>query len=138
MKLKFQDKFYDIIDHNKCPSSEKQNQKCILRKSYFHQIQPTYVVIIWNLLLKTQPAAAHSYYFQSVTLARFVSSNFDSKSRTVNDKVKVFKFAFPGKFLQTNRNVRDLLPAFDQLANLQFIFGYSLQLIFCQYCRLFF
>ena len=42
------------------------------------------VVIIWNLLLKTQPAAAHSYYFQSVILARFVSSNFDSKSRTVN------------------------------------------------------
>ena len=40
MKLKFQDKFYNIIDHNKCPSSEKQNQKCILRKSYFHQIQP--------------------------------------------------------------------------------------------------
>ena len=41
------------------------------------------VVIIWNLLLKTQPAAAHSYYFQSVILAWFVSSNFDSKSRTV-------------------------------------------------------
>ena len=35
-----------------------------------------------------------------------------------------FKFAFPGKFLQTNRNVRDLplLPPFDQLANLQLIF----------------
>ena len=32
--------FSNIIDHNKCPSSEKENQKCILRKSYFHQIQP--------------------------------------------------------------------------------------------------
>ena len=44
VKLKFQGKFYDIIDHNKCPSSEKENQKCILRKSYFHQIQPSYIV----------------------------------------------------------------------------------------------
>ena len=35
----------------------------------------------------------------------------------------IFKFAFPGKFLQTNRNVRDLLlPGFDKLANLQLIF----------------
>ena len=46
MKLKFQDKFYNIIDHNKCPSSEKQNQKCILRKSYFHQIQPNNTIQI--------------------------------------------------------------------------------------------
>jgi len=40
--LKFQDKFYDIIVHNKCPSSEKDDEKCILRKSDFHQILPTY------------------------------------------------------------------------------------------------
>ena len=33
----------------------------------------------------------------------------------------VFKFSFPGKFLETNRNVTDLppLPPFDQLANCQ-------------------
>ena len=42
VKLKFQDKFYVIFDHNKCPSSEKEDEKCILRKSYFHQIQPRY------------------------------------------------------------------------------------------------
>ena len=55
--------------------------------------------------------------------------------------MSIFKFAFPGKFLQNNRNVRDLLlllPGFDKLTNLQLIFCYSLQLIFCQYCRLIF
>ena len=29
VKLIFQDKFYDIIDENKCCSSEKDNEKCI-------------------------------------------------------------------------------------------------------------
>ena len=44
----------------------------------------------------------------------------------------IFKFAFPGKFLQNNRNVRNLLllPGFDKLTNLQLIFCYSLQLNF--------
>ena len=42
VKLKFQDQFYDIFDHNKCPSSEKEDENCILRQSYFHQIQPSY------------------------------------------------------------------------------------------------
>jgi len=42
VKLKFRDKFYNIIDYNKCPSSEKEDEKCIFRKSYFHQIQPKY------------------------------------------------------------------------------------------------
>ena len=27
--MKFQDKFYNIIDHNKCPSGEKSAEKCI-------------------------------------------------------------------------------------------------------------
>ena len=40
--MKFQDKFYDIIDHNKCPSSEKSSEKCILRNSYFHHSEPNY------------------------------------------------------------------------------------------------
>ena len=40
--MKFQDKFYDIIDHNKCPSSEKSSEKCILRNSYFHHSEPRY------------------------------------------------------------------------------------------------
>ena len=40
VKLKLQDKFYAIFDHNKCPSSEKEDEKCNLRISYFHQIQP--------------------------------------------------------------------------------------------------
>ena len=35
VKLKFQDKFYDIFDHNKCPSSEKEDQKCILWNHIF-------------------------------------------------------------------------------------------------------
>ena len=46
VKLKFQDKFYDIIDHNKWPSSEKSNEKCILRKSNFHQILPSYDQVV--------------------------------------------------------------------------------------------
>merc|ERR1712218_12100 len=44
VKLKFRDKFYNIIDYNKCPSSEKEDEKCIFRKSYFHQIQPNYTL----------------------------------------------------------------------------------------------
>ena len=38
----------------------------------------------------------------------------------------IIKFAFPGKFLQTNRNVTDLLlllPGFDKLANLNLMIG---------------
>ena len=42
VKLKFQDKFYDIFDHNKCPPSETEDEKCIFRKSYFHRIQPNH------------------------------------------------------------------------------------------------
>ena len=42
VKLKFQDKFYDIFDHNKCLPSETEDEKCIFRKSYFHRIQPNY------------------------------------------------------------------------------------------------
>ena len=45
VKLKFQDKFYDIIDQNKCPSSEKEYEKCIFRLSYFHRIQPMYMTL---------------------------------------------------------------------------------------------
>ena len=42
VQLKFQVKFYDIIDHNKCPSSKKSAEKCILRKSFFHHSEPKY------------------------------------------------------------------------------------------------
>ena len=42
VKLKFQDNSYNRINNNKCPSSEKEDEVCILRNSYFHQIQPTY------------------------------------------------------------------------------------------------
>ena len=41
--MKFQDKFYDIIDHNKCPSSEKSYEKHLLRKSNFHHSEPNYI-----------------------------------------------------------------------------------------------
>ena len=40
--MKFQDKFYDVIDHNKYPSSEKSAEKCILMNSYFHHSEPNY------------------------------------------------------------------------------------------------
>ena len=51
-------------------------------------------------------------------------------SESVQDcgNLEIFKFAFPGKFLQTNRNVRDL-------PLLWLIFGYTQQLIFCQSCK---
>ena len=42
VKFKFQDNSYNRINNNKCLSSEKEDEVCILRKSYFHQIQPTY------------------------------------------------------------------------------------------------
>ena len=42
VKLEFRDKFYDIIEHYKCPSSEKLAEKCIFRKSYVHHSEPTY------------------------------------------------------------------------------------------------
>ena len=44
VQLKFQGKFYGIIDYNKCPSSEKSAEKCILRKSFFHHSEPRYWV----------------------------------------------------------------------------------------------
>ena len=57
VKLKFQDKFYVIFDHNKCPSSEKEDEKCNLRISYFHQIQPSHTefvfLFVWRSLLPT-------------------------------------------------------------------------------------
>ena len=31
-----------MSDHNKCPSSEKEPEKCIFRLSYFHRIEPNY------------------------------------------------------------------------------------------------
>ena len=46
VKLKFQDKFYDMIDHNKCPTSEKSAEKCILRNSYFHHSEPNHIYLI--------------------------------------------------------------------------------------------
>ena len=42
--MKFQCKFYNNNDHNKCPFSEKDDLKCKLRKSDFHQILPSYVI----------------------------------------------------------------------------------------------
>ena len=44
--MKFQDKFYDIFDHNKCPPSEIEDENCIFRKSYFHRIQPTHEALL--------------------------------------------------------------------------------------------
>ena len=49
--MKFQVKFYDIIDHNKCSSSEKSAEKCILRKSFFHHSEPTYDIFFIKLVL---------------------------------------------------------------------------------------
>ena len=48
VKLKFQCKFYNIFDHNKCPFSEKDDLKCILRKSDFHQILPNHDVFVFG------------------------------------------------------------------------------------------
>ena len=48
--MKFQVKFYDIIDHNKCPSSKKSAEKCILRKSFFHHSEPSHVPSPSNML----------------------------------------------------------------------------------------
>ena len=52
MKLKFQDKFSDMIDHNKCPFSEKSDEKCILRKSNFTKF---YLNIFYKSMSKHGP-----------------------------------------------------------------------------------
>ena len=66
-----------------------------------------------------------------------VVGNFISNRNKKN--ITIIKFAFPGKFLQTNRNVTDLLlPLLTNLAKLQIIFCYSLQLIFVNIVNLFF
>ena len=49
VKLKFQDNSYNRINNNKCPSSEKEDEVCILRNSYFHQIQPIHIPLILRL-----------------------------------------------------------------------------------------
>ena len=33
-----------MSDHNKCPFSKKEHEKCIFRLSYFHRIQPSYII----------------------------------------------------------------------------------------------
>ena len=42
-----------MSDHNKCPYSEKEHEKCIFRFSFFHRIQPRH----WGPL-KTLPRPA--------------------------------------------------------------------------------
>ena len=40
--MQFQNKFDDVSDHNKYPSSEKEDEECSYRISYFDGIKPTY------------------------------------------------------------------------------------------------
>ena len=42
-----------MSDHNKCPSSEKEHEKCIFRLSFFHRIQP---INTSNIYVFTIPA----------------------------------------------------------------------------------
>ena len=53
--MKFQDKFYDAIDHNKLPSTEKEDKKCVSIKLHFHQILPNYDTMLnWCYILWLQ------------------------------------------------------------------------------------
>ena len=36
-----------MSDHNKCPSSEKEHEKCIFRLSYFHRIEPNDMLFVY-------------------------------------------------------------------------------------------
>ena len=45
-----QNMIFCMYDHKKCPSSEKEHEKYILRKSYFHGIQPKHTVVLTLLL----------------------------------------------------------------------------------------
>ena len=38
-----------MSDHNKCPSSEKEHEKCIFRLSYFHRIQPNHEGLLLDI-----------------------------------------------------------------------------------------
>ena len=62
VKLKFQDKFYNIIDYNKYPSSEKEDEKGIFRKSYFHQIQPNHEYSILQFYLPKYILSSQHFY----------------------------------------------------------------------------
>ena len=63
--MKFQDKFYDIIDHNKCPSSEKSDEKHLLRKSNFHHSEPNYATYSRRFKQKALVGAIFEYWSSS-------------------------------------------------------------------------
>ena len=80
--MKFQDKFYDIVDHNKSPSSEKSAEKCILRKSNFHRNLPRHIFYPF-----------HTYYMQHTGLlqAALHVSVFCSTSYILIDEINNLK-----------------------------------------------
>ena len=63
--MKFQDKLYDIVDRNKCPSCEKSAEKCILRKSYFHHSEPNYD--LWTVCRLCSGNQHHSTFLRHRT-----------------------------------------------------------------------
>ena len=93
VKLKFQDKFYNVIDYNKCPSSEKEDEKCFFGKSYFHQIQPNYglldphLIRTYNLIAFVTGRPPHI----STVLLYNIFLHFSHCSSSVPVNMEIFK-----------------------------------------------
>ena len=66
------------------------------------------------------------------------SWSFASSAAVFDIWSTVFKFAFPGKFLQNNRNVRDLLPILTNLPICNLFFAILCNLFFVNIVDLFF
>ena len=82
--MKFQDKFYDIIGHKKCPSSEKSAEKCIWRKSNFPGILPIYNTIIMSSL----PVSSIAAYAQQL---EDMIAEKQEQLETLREKTRAFR-----------------------------------------------
>ena len=61
-----------MCDHNKCPSSEKEHEKCIFRISYFHRIQPIhrYIKYAQNFFVFSLEAALIKFVRKTVSIIK--------------------------------------------------------------------
>ena len=80
------------------------------------------------------------YFFHSLKILKNPCKsrlNLQNLEANLQILLILFKFAFPGKFLQTNRNVTDY-DFWQTLPNCNLIFAILCNLFFCQFCRLIF
>ena len=71
-----------MSDHNKCPSSEKEHEKCIFRLSYFHRIQPTHYT------LQTHSVQGGSYLYTPMHAWKILDNATDPQSMLLHNIFK--------------------------------------------------